>query len=55
MTNERTDERRTDPRHVGDVDPGAYIGSQPEREAETIPGGVTSQDERVSASAAASS
>jgi hypothetical protein len=31
------------------LDPGAYIGNEPEREAETIPGGVTSQDERTSA------
>ncbi len=31
------------------VDPGSYIGSEPEREAETIPGGVKPGDERVSA------
>ena len=30
-------------------DPGAYIGSEPELESETIPGGVTSRDERVAA------
>lgn len=31
------------------LDPGAYIGHEPERAAETIPGGVSGQDERVSA------
>jgi hypothetical protein len=30
-------------------DPGAYIGHEPERATETIPGGVQPQDERVSA------
>jgi hypothetical protein len=30
-------------------DPGAYIGSEPERDAETIPGGATPGDERVAA------
>ena len=32
------------------ADPGAFIGSEPEREAETIPGGVDRQDQRTSAS-----
>jgi hypothetical protein len=44
MTAERSPERRDGP-----LDPGAYIGSEPEPEAETIPGGVTSQDERIAA------
>ena len=30
-------------------DAGAYIGSRPEREAETIPGGVRSGDQRIAA------
>jgi hypothetical protein len=30
-------------------DPGAYIGHEPERATETIPGGVGPADERVSA------
>jgi len=30
-------------------DPGAYIGHEPEFEAETIPGGIGAKDERVSA------
>ena len=32
------------------TDPGAFIGSEPEPEAETIPGGVDRQDQRTSAS-----
>ncbi len=32
-----------------DEDPGAYIGRLPEREAETIPGGISHKDERVAA------
>jgi len=32
------------------TDPGAFIGNEPEREAETIPGGVDRQDQRTSAS-----
>jgi hypothetical protein len=31
------------------TDPGAYIGHEPERSTETIPGGVGPKDERVSA------
>lgn len=31
------------------VDPGTYIGRLPERAADTIPGGLTRKDERVSA------
>jgi hypothetical protein len=37
------DEREREP----DPDPGAYIGRMPEREAESIPGGVSRKDERV--------
>ena len=49
----------TDQRNVGsadldrdrdaDEDPGAYIGRMPDREAETIPGGISERDERVAA------
>jgi len=35
------------------LDPGAYIGSQPEREAETIPGGVRPGDQRIAANSSA--
>ena len=31
------------------ADPGAYVGSRPERQAETIPGGVRAGDERIAA------
>lgn len=30
-------------------EPGAYVGHEPERMAETIPGGVGSEDERIAA------
>ena len=30
-------------------EPGAYIGHEPERQAETIPGGVRPDDERIAA------
>jgi hypothetical protein len=43
-----TDEARTTD---SEQDPGAYIGSEPERESETIPGGVKPDDERVAAHA----
>ena len=32
-----------------DLDPGAYIGHEPELEEESIPGGVKPGDERVAA------
>ena len=41
-----TDETRTKER---EQDPGAYIGSEPERGSETIPGGIKPGDERVAA------
>jgi hypothetical protein len=31
------------------ADPGTYVGRLPERAADTIPGGLTRKDERVSA------
>jgi hypothetical protein len=31
------------------AEPGAYIGHEPERQAETIPGGVRPEDERIAA------
>jgi hypothetical protein len=30
-------------------EPGAYVGHEPERQAETIPGGVGPDDERIAA------
>jgi hypothetical protein len=32
-----------------DLDPGAFVGNRPERQAETIPGGVRRDDERIAA------
>lgn len=37
------------PREREAKDPGAYIGHEPERSTETIPGGIGPEDERVSA------
>lgn len=31
------------------AEPGAYVGRKPERMAETIPGGVRPEDERIAA------
>jgi hypothetical protein len=50
-------DRKQDPRHTSANpnadreahDPGSFIGSQPERVAETIPGGLGPKDERASA------
>jgi hypothetical protein len=45
--NDRNDPQR---RPEGDAeDPGAFIGHEPERATETIPGGVNKDDERVAA------
>ena len=41
-----------DPRTAREAhDPGSFIGSKPERVAETIPGGLGPKDERASAAA----
>ena len=40
--------RPDDPRET-DLDPGAFVGNRPERQAETIPGGVRPDDERIAA------
>ena len=51
-------ERARDPRNKDkaeqsepDLDPGAFIGKEPELAAETIPGGVQRGDERIAAGA----
>jgi hypothetical protein len=52
-----SDDQQHDPRHVdgsernrtAGEDPGAYIGHEPERATETIPGGLDASDERVAA------
>jgi hypothetical protein len=35
--------------HKDDLDPGAYIGHEPELAEETIPGGIGPDDQRVAA------
>jgi hypothetical protein len=35
-------------------EPGAYVGNRPERQAETIPGGVRPGDERIAANSSES-
>jgi len=48
---DRTD-RRTEPTEdplAHPDEPGAYVGRKPERQAETIPGGVRPDDERIAA------
>jgi hypothetical protein len=39
----------TDDPEARPADPGAYVGNRPERQAETIPGGVRPDDERIAA------
>lgn len=39
----------SDPTRTEGLDPGAFIGREPEREAETIPGGIDPSDERIAA------
>lgn len=43
-----TNDATSDP-YAHPEEPGAYIGNRPEREAETIPGGITDDDERIAA------
>lgn len=38
-----------DPTRTEGLDPGAFVGQRPERQAETIPGGVRPDDERIAA------
>lgn len=54
MTNETNQptERPNDPTEdslAKPDEPGAYVGRKPERQAETIPGGVRPDDERIAA------
>lgn len=43
------DGQRTDHPDSETRDPGAYVGREPERQAATIPGGISKADERVAA------
>lgn len=38
-----------DPTRTQGLDPGAFVGQRPERQAETIPGGIGPDDERIAA------
>jgi hypothetical protein len=44
-----TDPPNTASNQDADLDPGAFVGNRPERQAETIPGGVRPDDQRVAA------
>ena len=56
MTTQKTDRSRTQDRdRDADTDPGSYIGRMPERVEDSIPGGVSSDDERVAAHSTQSS
>jgi hypothetical protein len=43
------DGERTDHPDDRKRDPGAYVGREPERQAATIPGGISPKDERIAA------
>jgi hypothetical protein len=50
MTERRTTTPDSEPPHEREAtDPGAYIGREPERVAESIPGGLGPRDERAAA------
>jgi hypothetical protein len=48
-TDDAEDGQRTDHPDPERHDPGAYVGREPERQAATIPGGISPKDERVAA------
>jgi hypothetical protein len=48
MSQDRATDEKNDPLFHPD-EPGAYVGRRPERQAETIPGGVRPEDERIAA------
>lgn len=43
------DGQRTDHPDAERRDPGAYVGREPERQAATIPGGISAADQRIAA------
>jgi hypothetical protein len=49
MTTDDTARERRDPTTDQELDPGAFVGNRPERQAETIPGGIGPKDERIAA------
>jgi hypothetical protein len=48
-TNPQDEPSGIDDPYARPQDPGAYVGNRPERQAETIPGGVSEDDERIAA------
>lgn len=48
-TDQRPNDPTDDPLRTEGLDPGAFVGSRPERQAETIPGGIGPDDERIAA------
>lgn len=46
---ERTADPMADPTRTEGLDPGAFVGQRPERQASTIPGGIGAADERIAA------
>ena len=48
-TDDRAKDPLKDPTRTEGLDPGAFVGSRAERQAETIPGGVAPDDERIAA------
>ena len=53
--NSRNHRPPDDPTRTDDLDPGAFVGQRPERQASTIPGGVRPEDERIAAHSTQSS
>ncbi|HET7169801.1 MAG TPA: hypothetical protein VFI69_11435 [Candidatus Limnocylindrales bacterium] len=49
MSTEPRRDPTADPNRTEGLDPGAFIGHEREREAQTIPGGVGPKDERIAA------
>lgn len=49
MTDDRRPHDPTEDPLAHPDEPGAYVGREPERQAETIPGGVRPDDERIAA------
>lgn len=48
-TDEHTTDPTADPTRTEGLDPGAFVGQRPERQASTIPGGIGPDDERIAA------
>ncbi|CAN5563897.1 hypothetical protein BH20CHL7_BH20CHL7_00720 [soil metagenome] len=48
-SDDRANQAQDDPTRTEGLDPGAFVGGRPERQAETIPGGVHPDDERIAA------